>query len=118
MLSLPIPSKPSSYARWRRRPSLAAFIAVVALTAASPALADICKYLDKDGNIHYSNVPPEKGWKRISCDAEPSSPSAGSAKRTGPVEGVTARPTSPNGFPRVDASTQKGPADMRRKVLI
>ena len=95
MPSLPILSKPSPCVRWRRTPFLAAFIAVVALTAASPALADICKYLDKDGNIHYSNVPPEKGWKRISCDGEPSQPSSSPSKRTGPVEGVTARTTSP-----------------------
>jgi hypothetical protein len=80
--------------------------------------ADICKYLDKDGNIHYSNVPPEKGWKRISCDGEPSQPSSSPSKRTGSVEGVTARTASPSNFPRVDSSTQKGRDDMRRKVLI
>ena len=118
MLSLPILGKPSSCARWRCTPFLATFIAVVALTAAPPAFADICKYLDKEGNIHYSNVPPEKGWKKISCEGEPSPPSGGAPKRTGPVEGVTARTTSPGNFPRVDSSTQKGRDDMRRKVLI
>ena len=44
----------------------AGFAAALAAVAA-PAQADICKYADPEGNIHYSNVPPEKGWKRISC---------------------------------------------------
>jgi len=67
------------------------------------AIADICKYLDRDGNTVYTNLPPEKGWKKLSCGA-------GGASRG-------ARAPSPAGFPKVDANTQKGRDDMRRKVL-
>jgi hypothetical protein len=95
-----------------------ALIAAMALSAAPAALADICKYLDKEGNVIYSNVPPEKGLKRLSCEGESSPSSASSPKRTGPVEGVTARTTSPGSFPRIDANTQKGRDDVRRKVLL
>jgi hypothetical protein len=81
---------------------------------ATMAGAEICKYSDPEGNIHYSNVAPEKGWKRLSCtatdDASPSrAPSAnGAAARRNP---------SPAGFPRVDGETQKVRDDMRKKVL-
>ena len=68
--------------------------------------AEICKYIDAGGNVAYSNIPPEKGWKKRSCVGEESSRSSG------------ARPTSsPAGFPKVDADTQKGRDDVRRRVL-
>jgi Domain of unknown function (DUF4124) len=35
--------------------------------APMPALAEICKYIDRDGNMHYTNVGPEQGWRRLSC---------------------------------------------------
>src|ERR1700704_214284 len=38
-----------------------------ALVLAPCAFADICKYVDADGNMHYTNVAPEKGWKKLSC---------------------------------------------------
>ena len=71
--------------------------------------APVCKYLDAEGNIHYVNVSPEKGWKKLACDigGETVRSGSGSAKST---------PT-PAGFPKVDADTQKGRDDMRRKVL-
>jgi len=78
-----------------------------ALLAALPAAADICKYSDKDGNLHYTNVAPEKGWKKISCGVGSSGNSAEKGSRT---------PT-PAGFPKVDAGTQKSRDDLRRKVL-
>lgn len=74
-------------------------------------MADICKYADADGNVHYSNLPPEKGWRRLSCTAG----DEGSVKRSA---GAATRSTpSPVGFPRVDADTQKNRDDVRRKVL-
>ncbi len=63
--------------------------------------------VDSEGNIHYINVAPEKGWKKLSCDIGSEAQRGGSAKAT---------PT-PAGFPRVDADTQRGRDDMRRKVL-
>jgi hypothetical protein len=87
----------------------AAFVAV-----AGPVQADICKYADPDGNIHYANVPPEKGWKRISCSASDNAAQqpAGSANT-----GAARRTPTPAGFPRVDGETQKVRDDMRKKVL-
>jgi len=79
-----------------------------ALLWAAPVSAEICKYLDADGNMHYTNVAPEKGWKKLSCGV------GEEAARGG---GGNTRTPTPSGFPRVDADTQKGRDDMRRKVL-
>jgi len=79
-----------------------------ALFALAPlAQAEICKYIDSDGNMHYTNVAPEKGWKRLSCGVGEEPRGEKNAKST----------PSPAGFPRVDADTQRGRDDMRRKVL-
>jgi len=69
----------------------------------------VCKYIDAAGNIVFSNLPPEKGYRKISCMGadEPPRKSQGSAKST---------PT-PAGFPKVDAETQRTRDDMRKKVL-
>jgi Domain of unknown function (DUF4124) len=75
---------------------------------AAPAAADICKYVDRDGNLHYTNVAPEKGWKRLSCGVGGTATSSEPATRSAP---------SPSGFPKVDADTQKGRDELRRKVL-
>ncbi len=75
--------------------------------ALAQVAAPVCKYLDTEGNIHYVNVAPEKGWKKLSCDIGSEGVRGGSAKST---------PT-PAGFPRVDADTQRGRDDVRRKVL-
>jgi hypothetical protein len=101
--------------------------AALALVVAAPAAAEICKYIDADGNIHYSNVPPDKGFRRLSCtlgDESPKkSPSAAPATANGNAGAgsAPARPalpaSAPAGFPRVDAETQKGRDDVRRKVL-
>ncbi len=75
---------------------------------AVPAAADICKYVDRDGNLHYTNVAPEKGWKRLSCGVGGTATSSEPGTRSAP---------SPGGFPRVDADTQKSRDELRRKVL-
>lgn len=91
-------------------------LAVVAISAsviACDARADICKYVDAEGSIHYSNVAPEKGWKRLSCTATSGDDSS---RRT--VNASPARATpSPANFPRVDSETQKGRDDVRKRVL-
>ncbi len=81
-----------------------------ALLLAEQAAADICKYVDRDGNLHYTNVAPEKGWKKLSCGV--GRHGALRARRT-----PRPAPSSPAGFPKVDAGTQKGRDDLRRKVL-
>ncbi len=60
-----------------------------------------------DGNMHYTNIAPEKGWKKLSCGVGEQARSDSSAKGA---------PT-PAGFPRVDADTQRGRDSLRRKVL-
>jgi Domain of unknown function (DUF4124) len=77
------------------------------LAFAPCAVADICKYVDADGNMHYTNVAPEKGWKKLSC---------GVGEQTRGDTSSKASPT-PAGFPRVDADTQRGRDALRRKVL-
>jgi hypothetical protein len=99
--------------RWCRLPHATGALLAVALAAlafAPGARAEICKYQDAEGNVHYSNVPPEKGWRRLSCTS-----GAGSSS---PRPAASGRATSsPAGFPRVDAETQKGRDDVRKKVL-
>jgi hypothetical protein len=77
------------------------------LALAPCALADICKYADAEGNMHYTNVAPEKGWKKLSCGVGDEPRGDRSAK---------ASPT-PAGFPKVDVDTQRGRDSLRRKVL-
>ncbi|MFO1315156.1 MAG: DUF4124 domain-containing protein [Burkholderiales bacterium] len=80
-----------------------------ACAAGAWAQGPVCKYVDAAGNIVFSNLPPEKGYRRISCmGAEEPRRSNGGTSRSTPT---------PAGFPKVDAETQKGRDDMRRKVL-
>jgi hypothetical protein len=77
------------------------------LAFAPCAFADICKYVDADGNMHYTNVAPEKGWRKLSCGVGDATHSDPSSKTT----------STPAGFPRVDSDTQRGRDALRRKVL-
>ena len=89
---------------------IALAIAVPGIPAAS---ATICKYVDAEGATHYTNIAPDKGWKKISCDvADDASPRP---RATAPTGGAKA-PT-PTGFPRVEPDTQKNRDELRRKVL-
>ena len=85
-----------------------AWCAAVVCAPAAWAQASVCKYVDADGNIVFSNLPPEKGQRKISCIGS-DEPRMGSP----PARGT---PT-PAGFPKVDADTQRTRDDMRRKVL-
>jgi hypothetical protein len=87
----------------------------LALAFAGGALAQgsVCKYVDADGNIVFSNLPPEKGQRKISCLSS-EEPRRGPAPV--PSSGSKSVP-SPSGFPKVDADTQRTRDDMRRKVL-
>jgi Domain of unknown function (DUF4124) len=78
-----------------------------ALLLAPCAVADICKYVDAEGNMHYTNVAPEKGWKKLSC---------GVGEEPRGEKSARASPT-PSGFPKVDADTQRARDGLRRKVL-
>ena len=85
-----------------------AWCAVVVCAPAAWAQGSVCKYVDADGNIVFSNLPPEKGQRKISCIGG-DEPRKGSATMRG-------TPT-PAGFPKVDVDTQRTRDDMRRKVL-
>lgn len=50
-------------------------LAMAYFLVTGPAVADICVYLDKDGNKLYSSVAPEKGWTKLSCAAGDETPS-------------------------------------------
>jgi hypothetical protein len=79
----------------------------VALALSPCAFAEICKYVDVEGNMHYTNVAPEKGWRKLSCGVGDQSRNDPSVKAT----------STPPGFPKVDADTQRGRDSVRRKVL-
>ena len=64
---------------------------------------EMYKCATQSGASSYFNVPGGNG------------PLPGSATTTQPVR--TAKAATPSGFPRVDADTQKGRDDVRRKVL-
>ena len=77
------------------------------------AQGSVCKYMDANGNIVFSNLPPDKGMRKISCMSGEEPP-----KRSATATGGAAKNTpTPGDFPRVDSSTQKGRDDVRRKVL-
>jgi hypothetical protein len=104
-----------SAARGRAAPAAmaSAMLFAAAIALVGEARADICKYVDSDGNTHYSNLPPEKGWRKVGCT------SGDNTTLPRSVSGAAPRATSssPAGFPRVDPDTQKGRDDIRKKVL-
>src|SRR2546428_5683103 len=77
----------------------------IPLALATPANADICKYVDREGNLHYTNVAPERGWKKLSCGVGGSGSSAERTARSAP---------GPAGFSEGDAGKQRGRDDFRR----
>ncbi|MEW6314003.1 MAG: DUF4124 domain-containing protein [Pseudomonadota bacterium] len=80
------------------------------LLAASAARADMCKYVDSDGHVTYSNVPV-RGAKKEKC-FEPPQPSSGTTSRPKVVP-----QQQPDDFPSVDSETQKKRDDTRRKII-
>jgi hypothetical protein len=98
-----------AYAAGKRCIRALSWCLAAACASGAWAQGPVCKYVDAAGNIVFSNLPPEKGYRRISCmGAEEPRRATGSANRSTPT---------PAGFPKVDAETQKGRDDMRRKVL-
>ena len=102
-----------AYAAGKRCIRALSWCLAAAFTAGVAAQGPVCKYVDAAGNIVFSNLPPEKGYRRISCMGAEEPRRAG-----GGTSGSASRSTpTPAGFPKVDAETQKGRDDMRRKVL-
>jgi hypothetical protein len=82
--------------------------AALALAASASAEGPVCKYIDAAGNVVFSNLPPEKGYRRISCMGADEPRKTSSTGKSAPT---------PAGFPKVDSETQRSRDDMRRKVL-
>ncbi len=80
------------------------------MLVAAPSHAAICKYVDAEGTIHYTNVAPSKGWRKLSCDIVDEGSGRASTGNGKPS-------ATPSTFPRVDSGTQKSRDEMRRKVL-
>jgi hypothetical protein len=87
-----------------------AWCAAVLCAPAAWAQGSVCKYIDADGNIVFSNLPPEKGQRKVSCIG-------GDEPRKGGTSGSVRSTPAPAGFPKVDVDTQRSRDDMRRKVL-
>jgi hypothetical protein len=87
---------------------------LLGVAAGAAAQGSVCKYMDANGNIVFSNLPPEKGMRKISCMSGEEPPKRSGSPSTG---GVAKSTPTPGDFPRVDSSTQKGRDDVRRKVL-
>jgi hypothetical protein len=95
----------------RARRLLLVLAAASGAFAAPLAESTICKYIDADGNIVYSNVAPGKGLRKLSCEIADDTPRAKAAGNG------TARAATPSGFPRVEPATQRSRDDLRRRVL-
>ena len=92
----------------------------LALVHAAGAHAVLCKYVDDNGHVTYSDSAV-KGAKQSSCFEAPPPPQSapapsGRAGAPPPGPGVAA-PAPPGGLPNVDPSTQKRRDDSRRKIL-
>jgi hypothetical protein len=92
----------------------------LALVHAAGAHAVLCKYVDDNGHVTYSDSAV-KGAKKASCfeapaPPQPSAPAPSGRVGSSPGPGVAA-PAPPGGLPNVDPSTQKRRDDSRRKIL-
>lgn len=81
---------------------------LLAMICLSPVLAqaEIYKAVDADGHVTYSSTPI-KGGKKIILEPLPTMAAPARARSA----------ASPEGFPKVDSSMQKGRDDTRRKIL-
>jgi hypothetical protein len=90
-----------------------AWCLLLGFAGGAAAQGSVCKYMDQSGNIVFSNLPPDKGLRKISCMSGEEPPKRSSSPTSGGTKGA---PT-PGDFPRVDPATQKSRDDVRRKVL-
>lgn len=87
-----------------------------------PAQAVLCKYVDDDGHVTYSDAQV-KGAKKVSCIEAPPVPPA-PAPRAAPNAGTTPAPAAGaaaparSSLPSVEPETQRRRDDSRRKILM
>lgn len=93
-----------------------------ALTLFAPtASAVLCKYVDDNGNVTYSDSPV-KGAKKSTCFEAPPVPQPApqpqpQPQTSRPSAPQTASPAPPGGLPNVDQATQRRRDESRRKIL-
>ena len=84
---------------------------------AAPAQATLCKYVDANGNVTYSDAVV-KGATKVDCfQAPPVPPPPPPQKATAPSGTPSASPAPSGGLPNVDPGTQKKRDESRRKIL-
>lgn len=104
------------------------WLAVLVLGASAPgAHATLCKYVDDDGNVTYSDSAV-RGARRVSCfdpppvpPAPPPRPAAATPAPGAPASAPGPAPASTRpsgGLPNVDQDTQRRRDDSRRKILM
>jgi hypothetical protein len=82
---------------------------------AAPAHAQLCKYVDANGHVTYSDAPV-KGATKSSCfEAPPVPPPPPTPQKSSAPSGATPAPAG--GLPNVEPATQKKRDDSRRKIL-
>jgi hypothetical protein len=106
----------------RAATALRGALGLLLLASAIEAAADICKYVDAEGRVIYSNTEVQDA-RRIDCPVlgEPTRKSEPDAPSSRPPAAAPAAPrprvVTPSSFPRVDSSTQRSRDDLRRRVL-
>jgi Domain of unknown function (DUF4124) len=86
-------------------------------TTAPVAQAVLCKYVDENGHVTYSDSPV-KGAKQSSCFEAPPGPASPPPARAGTSSTPqSAVPAPQGGLPNVDPATQRKRDDSRRKIL-
>jgi hypothetical protein len=81
------------------------------------AHAVLCKYVDANGHVTYSDSPV-KGATKSSCfEAPPTPPAPAPRAGTPSAPGSSATPAPASGLPNVDPATQRKRDDSRRKIL-
>ena len=78
-----------------------------------PASAEIYKYVDADGKVTYSNVKI-KGAKKLVLEPADTNFGGDNSPSQRPKSSKTA---TPEGFPKVDANTQKARDNSRKEIL-
>jgi hypothetical protein len=90
------------------------------LTLFAPAAsAVLCKYVDDNGHVTYSDSPV-KGAKKSSCfeaPPVPQPPPQPQPQTSRPNSPQTATPAPQGGLPNVDPATQRRRDESRRKIL-
>jgi hypothetical protein len=104
-----------------RRTALIRFLAWGALSAFAPtASAVLCKYVDANGHVTYSDSPV-KGAQKSSCFEAPPVPQPPAQPQPQGARGGSPQtatvPAPQGGLPNVDPATQRKRDESRRKIL-